>query len=235
MAVPGIELNLPDLPEVPLRLGPVPDAGGNGPGMRAHSWLDRLRERALGSLPLLLMALLAVLTGWLVKHAGVQAPAPIKAVQHSGPDFTMKGFEVRRYARDGQLHTVLRGQQLSHFGDQQRLEITGLTLRIHDEQGQRLWAQAQTATAREDLAQVELTGGAHLRARAVDARELDIDSHTLRLTQSHQRISTDLPVRVRWGAQEVRSAGMNLDAQQGLLTLEGPVRAQWGAAVPVKP
>lgn len=234
MAVSGIELNLPDLPEVPLRLGPMSDGGG-GPTPRARSWFDRLRERALNSLPLLLMAVLALFTGWLVKHAGVQAPAPVKPVQHSGPDFTMRGFEVRRYASDGQLKTVLRGQQLSHFGGQRRLEIAGLTLQMSDEQGQRVWAQAQAATALEDLAEVELTGGAHLRASTEDARELDIDSQTLRLTQSPRRISTDLPVRVRWGAQEVRSAGMSFDAKQGVLTLDGPVRAQWGAAAAKAP
>lgn len=228
MASGGIELNLPDLPEVPLRLGPVPEGVGSTSARRL-TWLERLRERAVSSLPLLLMALLALFSGWLVKHAGVQAPAPIKPVQHSGPDFTMQGFEVRRYASQGQLQAVLRGQQMRHYREEQRLEISGLTLQMSDEAGQRLWAQAQAATAREDLAQVELTGGAHVRARATDARELDIDSQTLRLTQSPRRISTDQPVSVRWGTQQVRAAGMSLDAQQGVLTLSGPVRAQWGA------
>lgn len=228
MATSGIELNLPDLPEVPLRLGPVPEGVGST-SARTLTWLERLRERAVSSLPLLLMAILAAFSGWLVKHAGVQAPAPLKPVQHSGPDFTMQGFEVRRYASAGQLQAVLRGQQMRHYREEQRLEISGLTLQMSDESGQRLWAQAQAATAREDLAQVELTGGAHVRARAADARELDIDSQTLRMTQSPRRITTDQPVSVRWGAQEVRAAGMSFDAQQGMLTLSGPVRAQWSA------
>ena len=53
------ELHIPDLPEVPVALSPVPRPGGMERRVRAH-WLRRLRDSILSYLPLLLMVSLAL-------------------------------------------------------------------------------------------------------------------------------------------------------------------------------
>ena len=66
MSPRGIELNLPDLPEVPIRLGPagpmgpLDPASGVDPGPKEPRgrW-ERVREALATYSPLLLMALLA--------------------------------------------------------------------------------------------------------------------------------------------------------------------------------
>ena len=62
----SIELHLPDLPDVPISLGPVPQA--SQPLRAPLPWHLRLREMLATYLPLLLMGVLALGTWWLVKN-----------------------------------------------------------------------------------------------------------------------------------------------------------------------
>ena len=61
----SVELHLPDLPEVPISLGPAADAPPRAP----TPWHLRLRDALSSYLPLLLMTLLALATWWLVQNS----------------------------------------------------------------------------------------------------------------------------------------------------------------------
>ena len=120
MSPHGIELNLPDLPEVPIRLGSPGPVGpldpaspvATGPKEPRGRW-DRVREALATYSPLLLMAVLAVFTGWLVKSAPRAMPEALEAAVRSGPDYAMTGFQVQRHGADGrvQVLTLVDGER----------------------------------------------------------------------------------------------------------------------------
>ena len=160
----GIELTLPDLPEVPISLGPA--AGGGRFGAAALPWPLRLREALASALPLLLMVLLAVGSWWLVRNA----PQPLEprppAATRVEPDYTMTGFMVQRFGADGRLRLQIEGRQLRHLPAAGRLEIEGATIRAFAPDGRETVAIARLALADDKTTEVQLIGGARCRRAA---------------------------------------------------------------------
>src|SRR5690349_3823115 len=108
-------------------------------------WSLRLREWALGYLPLLLMALLALATWWLVKNTP-NAPATdvARPVSHV-PDYTMHGFTTQRFSPDGQLRVQIEGTQMRHYPDTDTFEIDEVRIHALGEDGSVTNASARRA------------------------------------------------------------------------------------------
>ena len=81
------ELHLPDLPQVEVAIGPS-DAFQP---VRV-SWPVRLRFVVSSYLPILLMALLALATWWLVQNTPQRPPAAPEAAPRHEPDYEMEHF-----------------------------------------------------------------------------------------------------------------------------------------------
>lgn len=221
MATTGIELNLPDLPEVPIQLGPAlrPSAP------RAAVPIGvRLRDAVTAYLPLLLMVLLALGTWWLVKNAP-KAVVPTEAsAPRSDPDYTMSGFSVQRFAADGRLVVRLEGRQMRHFPDTDRTEIDGVTIRAYAPDGRETVATARQALANGDGSEVQLLGGAQVRSRTPGGAAVEIDSEFLHLFTRTERVQTHLPVKLLQAGNEFRAGGLAYDNLAQRVELKGPMR-----------
>lgn len=230
MSTRGIELNLPDLPEVPIRLGSEEGAPQPQRPLRAPrgGW-DRVREGLTTYLPLLLMAVLAVLTGWLVKSSPKPVEDTAPPTSRAGPDYAMTGFQVQRHGADGQLRVVLEGDGLRHFAQTRTLEVQGARVKSFAREGQITQATASQATANDAATEVTLQGEVRLRGQLADGRVLEIDSDFLRWSTDTDRLQTHLPVRLKVGASEVRAAGLDYDRAGQRVRLQGPVRGQFVA------
>ncbi|MEO8835200.1 MAG: LPS export ABC transporter periplasmic protein LptC, partial [Caldimonas sp.] len=80
-------------------------------------WPLRLLDVVSAYLPLLMMALLASGTWWLVRNApSVEAPRAAAAPRHEA-DYVMTRFVVQRFGSDGALRTQIEGARLRHFPD----------------------------------------------------------------------------------------------------------------------
>jgi lipopolysaccharide export system protein LptC len=220
-----VELHLPDLPEVPISLGPA----RAGPPRERQPWHHRLRE-VLGSyLPLLLMTLLALGTWWLIKNTPRPPGAPTNKVLRHEPDYTMTNFALERFGADGRLRLRLEGAQLRHFPDTDRIEIDTVRMQAVAPDGRVTLAHARRAISNGDGSEVQLLGNAEVTSGAGTAEPLVMRSEFLHAFLVTERLTSHLPVWVQRGATELSAAGLTYDHGSQQLDLGGPIRATFPA------
>jgi lipopolysaccharide export system protein LptC len=221
--VKPVELHLPDLPEVPLSLGPVVAPAGTEP-RRAMPWHLRLRETLSAYLPILLMAALALATWWLVKNSpkppGEVAPRAVSAE----PDYTMSGFALERFAPDGRLMLRIEGAQMRHYPATDRIEIDGAQIQAWSPAGRLTRASAARAVGTGDGSELQLLGGAEVVGEDAAGVPLLMRSEFLHAFFLDERVESDRPVLVRHGATELRAAGLLYAHASQRLELKGPLK-----------
>jgi lipopolysaccharide export system protein LptC len=221
--VKPVELHLPDLPEVPLSLGPVVAPAGEE-RRRAMPWHLRLRETLSAYLPILLMAALALATWWLVKNSpkppGEVAPRAVSAE----PDYTMSGFALERFAPDGRLMLRIEGAQMRHYPATDRIEIDGAQIQAWSPAGRLTRASAARAVGTGDGSELQLLGGAEVVGEDAAGVPLLMRSEFLHAFFIDERVESDRPVLVRHGATELRAAGLLYAHASQRLELKGPLK-----------
>jgi lipopolysaccharide export system protein LptC len=218
----GIELTLPDLPEVPISLGAVAERSRSVAGRLP--WPERLRNGLSAALPLLLMLVLAVGSWWLVRNA----PQPLEprpaAAARVEPDYTMTGFVMQRFAADGRLRVQIEGQEMRHLPAAGRLEIQGATLRAYSPEGKETVATAQRALADDDSTEVQLMGGARVQTRSANGQPAVLEGEHLLLYPKERRVRSEQPVRVKLGDDTLVAATLDYREDTGVLEFTGPSR-----------
>jgi lipopolysaccharide export system protein LptC len=213
----AIEVHVPDLP--PLTMGVAPPAHRVRP-----PWPARILGALSSYLPLVLMALLAASTWWLVQNTPVPAPErPAGPVRHE-PDYTMQRFTLQRFGADGRLTVQVEGEQLRHYPDTDRLEIDIVRIRAVAADGAHTVATARSAIANGDATEVQLLGGAQVISDAGGER-IEFRGEFLHAFFRTEQLRSHLPVQIQRGASVVRAAGMEYDHLSRTVQLKGPVRA----------
>jgi lipopolysaccharide export system protein LptC len=232
-ATPPAELHLPDLPEVAVQLGghgeADPDAGRRGVG---QPWHWHVRQAVSSYLPLLLMAMLAAGTWWLVKHTPEPPGPPIQRAERQLPDYTMSGFSVTRFAADGKVMLRIDGAQLRHYPATDRMEVDDVHIHAIGNDGRITEARARRAVVNGDATEVQLIGGAEVVSRTQGSRRLEIRSDFLHGFLRFERVRTHLPVQLTHGPDSMRAGGLDYDHLQGRLMLMGPVKLRLDPAAP---
>lgn len=217
----SVELHLPDLPEVPLSLGP---AEGR-PARPRLPWHLRLREGVASYLPLLLMLLLALASWWLVKNSPRAAVPSAEPVVSSEPDYTMEQFALERFDAGGRLKLRIEGARLRHFPATDRIEIESAQIRAIAPDGRVTLAQARQALGNGDGSEMQLLGGASVTSTDASGAPLEMRGEFLHAFFITERVRSHLPVQVWLGASELRAAGLEYDHAARRLDLLGPMRA----------
>ena len=218
-AVPP-ELHLPDLPEVAVSLGAPPPSRPPARGVRM-----RVRELMSAYLPLLLMALLALGTWWLVKNTprptGGSEASPVR----HDPDYEMRDFAITRFGPDGRPAVRIEGARLWHYPDTDRIEIESARLQANAPDGRVTRAHAARALTNGDGSEWQLSGGARVVAQMPSGPPLEVDGEFLHVFVTTERMRSHLPVVVRQGNDEIRAGGIEADNLAQQLQLAPPVRA----------
>jgi lipopolysaccharide export system protein LptC len=195
-------------------------------GIRGPRWPRRVFDALLGYLPIVLMALLALATWWLVKNTPVPAaPRPAETARHE-PDYTMTEFMVQRFGADGAMRVQIEGQQLRHYPDSDTLEIEEPRILTIGPDGRRTVASARRAVSNGDASEVQLRGGASVVRGPLGAEEaIEFRGEFLHAFASTERLRSHLPVWVRRGNTELRADGLEYDHLARTLDLKGRTRA----------
>jgi lipopolysaccharide export system protein LptC len=217
----SLELHLPDLPEVPISLGPA-----DGAAVRVNMpWHLRLRDAVSAYLPLLLMTLLALATWWLVKNSPRAPVADEARVVSAAPDYTMTRFALERFDATGRLKLRIEGEQMRHFPATDRIEIDGAVIRAVAPDGRVTLAHARSAIGNGDGSELQLLGGAEVTSERAGDSTLVMRSEFLHAFFNTERVRSHLPVQVQMGATDLRAAGLDYDHVAQRLELQGPLRA----------
>ena len=226
-----VELHLPDLPEVPISLGPAPGA----PQRRRKPWHLWLSDLLSTYLPLLLMAALALGTWWLVKHTPTAPAVPTSDTVRRDPDYTMSAFAIERFDRMGRLCVRVDGAHLRHYPDTDRYEVDDARIRALSPEGQVTVAVARRALANGDISEVQLLGGARVNSTGPQGQALEMRSEFLHAFLVTERVRTDQPVEVNDGSNTLHAGGLDYDHGKRLLELKGRIKARLAAPSPAGP
>jgi lipopolysaccharide export system protein LptC len=217
----SVELHLPDLPEVPISLGPP---AGVAPRARMP-WHLRLRDTLSSYLPLLLMALLALATWWLVKNSPRLAVPAVERPVSSEPDYTMTQFSLERFDASGRLKVRIEGERLRHFPDTDRVEIDQARIQAFTQDGRVTLATAARALGNGDGSELQLMGGAEVTAQDATGQPLVMRGEFLHAFLVTERVRSHLPVLVSQGGTVLQASAMDYDNAVRRLELKGPIRA----------
>ncbi|WP_235580552.1 LPS export ABC transporter periplasmic protein LptC [Rhizobacter sp. Root404] len=195
------------------------------PWQRRASWYLRVIDAASTYLPLLLMAVLALGTWWLVKNTPLFENDRVIAPPRHEPDYTMTQFLVQRFGTNGAMRVQIEGDLMRHYPDTDTIEIDNPRIRAIGDDGRVTVASARQALSNRDGSEVQLTGGAHVVREATAKDEaIDFRGEFLHYFQYTERARSHLPIVVTRGNSEVRADAMEYDNLSGLLSLKGHVR-----------
>ncbi len=217
----SVELHLPDLPEVPISLGPARALVAR-PEL---AWHQRLRAALASYLPLLVMALLALGTWWLLKNAPRPTSTAAAPPVSGNPDYTMREFALERFDPTGRLRLRIEGARLQHYPVTDRIEIDRATIHAFAPDGRVTTAVARRALTNGDGSEVQLLGGAEVRGADAAGQQLVLRSEFLDMFLVTEQVMSHLPVGIEFGGTELHAAGMLYDNAAGRLDLQGPMRA----------
>ncbi len=189
-------------------------------------WRWRVLEFVSGYLPLLVMAVLALGTWWLVKSTPLFDDEPAARPLRHEPDYEMQDFAIRRFTAAGSLHAQIEGDALRHYPDTDTLEIDNVRLRAVAPDGRVTRAIAQRAIANGIGTEVQLLGGAQVVSEARPGEEaIQFRGEFLHAFLDTERVRSHLPVTVTRGGTEVRAGGVEYSHADRLIQFTGRTRA----------
>lgn len=199
-------------------------------------WYKNLWERFLLSLPLVVMAALALGTYWLVRTTPSAAtPMAAGPVRHE-PDYFMERFSIRTFDATGRIRTEVLGEKARHYPDTKWLEIDRIQIRSFDAQGRMTLATANRGMTTEDSSEVQLLGNAVVVREAVTGKtasaapRMEYRGEFLHAFMNTEKIKSHLPVELMRGEDRFTAQSLDFDNIGQVLQLRGRVR---GTLVPV--
>ena len=196
-------------------------------------WSARAAALVSAYLPMLLMALLAASTWWLVKNTPVFNTSPSPVAARHEPDYTMTRFSVQRFAPGGAGQARIEGDTLRHYPDSDTVEIDNARIRAIAADGRVTLASATRALSNADGSEVQLLGGAHVVREAPEKeQEIHFRGEFLQAFLNTERVRSHLPVTVTRGATQVRADAVDYDNLSGVIRFSGRMRGVFEARAP---
>lgn len=212
-----------EAPLEPLGLQALDDGA---PRYAGQPWHARLLDTLSSYLSLLMMALLAVGSWWLVKNTPlVEIPREKAPLTHE-PDYTMREFLVQRFTPQGTLRAQIEGDALRHYPDTDTFEIDNPKVRAFAPDGGITDASANRALANADASEVQLFGDARVTRQPTATEEkLTFRGEFLHAFLKTERVRSNQPVTFTRGAAVIRADSFSYDNVERIVEMKGHVRA----------
>ena len=209
-------------------LGPLADGDASSARTINAPLRARIREAVLSYLPLMLVALLALGTWWLVRNTRLPEQTPIAAPPRHEPDYAMQVFSVQRFAPDGSLRAQIDGDLLRHYPDTDTLEIDNPRIKAYAPDGRVTLATAGRALANGDATEAQLIGNAQVTRDVIGTGvALRFSGELLHAFFKTEQVRSPLPVAITRGNTELRADALRYDNRGRTMLLQGNVRASF--------
>jgi lipopolysaccharide export system protein LptC len=195
--------------------------------MAKQPWHWRVLGFLSAYLPLLIVALLALGSWWLVQRAPSAGGSSEAAPLRHEPDYEMHRFSVQRFASEGALRAQIEGDDLRHYPDTDTVEIDNVRMRSIGVDGRVTIATAKRAISNGAGTEVQLLGNAQVVSEAApgDNEPITFRSDFLHAFLDTERVRTHLPVTVVKGAMQVNTQGMDYSHLDRVVNFSGRTRA----------
>jgi len=193
--------------------------------MNAWMRLRRSLDQLTIYLPLILFALLALGSWWLVRSMPELLPPGIDKQTRQDPDYRLEKFTVKSFDATGRMTREIAGQSATHFPASQELHIQDIRIFAENEVGTRLQAQARQGVSRESEQQVTLSGDV-LAVRAADSRgpRITLQGQALTALLDEERLVSSIPVEIVRGGDVFSAQSMDFDTRNGQYAMQGQVK-----------
>lgn len=179
------------------------------------------------------MALIALLTYWMVKSLPVTPAASSEDQTGSGPDYSMEQFTLRVFDNHGALRQQIKGLSAHHFSEASHLDIEGFQLRSETAQGRVSSAVADQARLSKGDQVLELFKNAKVVREAGSGvnglkpenwPQLTYQSAYLFVDLEKEVATSNLPVVLTRGGDRFTADRMQLNQINHTAVLEGRVK-----------
>ena len=178
-------------------------------------------------LPMLLMALLALLSYWLLRATPLPIePAPERPLSHE-PDHVMRRFALRVFGVDGSLRSEIFGAEARHRPNTNMLEIDQARIRVLGAGGQLTTATAHRVVSNAEQTAFTLEGDAVVIRDPVSANapQLEFRGEYLQVHTDTERVTSDRPVLLVRGSDRLTADRLEYRGKEQTALLQGRVRA----------
>lgn len=182
-------------------------------------------DRVSMYLPVLLMAVLALGSWWLVRNAPSAPAAVAQPSNQRDPDYTMTNFMVQDFDAQGRMQSEIHGQRADHFPHNDTLEVQQVDMRSYPVDGSRTTATANKGISNGDASEVQLWGNAVVVRQPLPPKEaLRFEGDFLHAWTQEERVQSHLPVVLTQGKNRFTGERLDYDNVSQVVKMQGRVR-----------
>ncbi|MDM0090863.1 MULTISPECIES: LPS export ABC transporter periplasmic protein LptC [unclassified Variovorax] len=189
-------------------------------------------DRVTIYLPVILTALLALGTYWLVRNAPKLMEPTVKEAPTHDPDYFMRGFVVKNFLPSGDLRSELFGKEGRHYPDNDTMEVDQVRMRAISPEGLVTQATANRGLSNGDGSEIQLFGNAVVVREAATGSSgravprLEFRGEFLHAYLDTERVTSNQPVTLIRGTDRFTADTLDYDNLSGVANLQGRVRGQ---------
>lgn len=191
-------------------------------------FLSRLAGLVMRLLPLLLMAIVAGSTFWLVQLNSPHEESTKQNVKKHEPDYWMDKFSATELAEDGTTKMRFTGVKMLHFEDDQTYEFTTPAMRAYQPDRPPVTANSDRGTMNAEGSIIDLYGNAFIvRQAGVDVSKdprMTAASQYFQLLVNDDLVKTDKAVQLTRGPSVMTANGLIFNNVSREVQLLGNVR-----------
>lgn len=179
---------------------------------------------------ILLGLVLAGVAVWLTLSPTQSAPATAQTSRAPGPDqgYAATDAEVVETGADGLPMYTLQAQQVQQNPDDDIVNLATVHMTFHDPSGGQWRARSDRAVARQDSAQIDMSGSVNVAGNFARSTELvHFLSDTLHLDTNTDILRTSSAITLDWSGKLLTARGMETNLRDHRVKLESQVHGQF--------